>query len=104
MMKTIISTHMMPRQTLKLEIWATAKDVSSFSWTVLDILLFGWHVLRGRGNNTTLILELWVPNKIKGGSKDTEVHCLHSLLPLNMAVGKGKWLGECTEWPLCVDW
>ena len=106
MMKTFISRHMGPTQILKLEdIQPTAEDFYSFSWKTLDILLFSWYMLHGRGSGQTLFLYLCVPQTLwdkqqavkEEATKVKENPWLHSLFPLNMAVGKGKWLGGCFE-------
>ena len=117
MMKTFISRHMGPTQKLELRsIEPTAEDFYSFSWKTLDILLFSWDMLHGRGNGQTLFLNLEVPRKLwdeqqvvrEKATKVKEKPWLHSLFPLNMAVGKGKWLGECNEsrskHRFSVDW
>ena len=106
MMRPFISRHMGPTQKLKLTaIRPTADNFYSFSWKTLDILLFSWYMLHGSGNTQTLDLHLWVPRKLwdkqqavkEGATKDKENPWLHSLFPLNMAIGKGMWLGDCSE-------
>ena len=106
MMKTFILRHMGPTQILKLDpIEPTAEDFYSFSWKTLDILLFSWYMLHGRGNGQTLFFLLWVPRKLwdeqQAGKEEApevkENPWLHSLFPLNMAIGKGMWLGDCSE-------
>ena len=100
-----ISSHMGPTQNLKVEyIRPTVDNFYSFSWKTLDILLFSWYMLHGSGNIRTLFLELWVPPKLrdrqqvaKEATKDKENPWLHSFFPLNNAVGKGMWLGDCSE-------
>ncbi|KAJ3484862.1 hypothetical protein NLI96_g5352 [Meripilus lineatus] len=104
MMKTFISHHMSPAQTLNLGgIQPTAEDFHSFSWKMLDILLFSWYMLYGTRNCRTFSLNLYVPQKLWDGKqavkeKTTEDEAnmwLHSLFPLNMAVGRERWLGYC---------
>ena len=106
MMKTFISRHMGPTQILELRsIYPTAEDFYSFSWKTLDILLFSWYMLHGRGNGQTLFFYLGVPRKLwdkqravkEEATEVKEKPWLHSLFPLNMAVGRGMWLGDCYE-------
>ena len=105
-MKTFISRHMGPTQRLELQdIRPTAEDFYSFSWKTLDILLFSWYMLYGRGNGQTLFFFLLVPQELwneqqaekEEANEVKEKPWLHTLFPLNMAVGKGMWLGECFE-------
>ncbi|KAJ3474759.1 hypothetical protein NLI96_g12270 [Meripilus lineatus] len=107
MMKAFISHHMAPTQILKLEsIWPTAEDFHSFSWKTLDILLFSWYMLHGRGNGQTLFLRLRVPWQLRDKQKAIKEEAidvkeniwLHSFFPLNTAVGEGMWLARCREW------
>ncbi|KAJ3478207.1 hypothetical protein NLI96_g9919 [Meripilus lineatus] len=104
MMKSFISHHMSPAQTLTLQgIRPTAEDFHSFSWKMLDILLFSWYMLHGKRNHSTLSLNLKVPQTLwdeqqgvkEKTTKDEANMWLHSLFPLNMAVGKGRWPGDC---------
>ena len=106
MMKIFISRHMGPTQILQLEsIKPTAEDFYSFSWKTLDILLFSWYMLHGRGNGQTLFFSLYVPRRLWDEQQTVKEEAnevkknpwLHSLFPLNMAVGKGMWLGDCSE-------
>ncbi|KAJ3484859.1 hypothetical protein NLI96_g5349 [Meripilus lineatus] len=108
MMKTFISHHMSPAQILYLHsIWPTAEDFHSFSWKMLDILLFSWYMLHGKRTSRTLSLNLKVPQKLwdeqqaveEKTTEDEANMCLHTLFPLNMAVGEGRWLGDCKEEP-----
>ena len=108
MMKTFISRHMGPTQVLTLRsIWPTAEDFYSFSWKTLDILLFSWYMLHGEGNSRSISLNLRVPPKFwdprqvlqEGAGKSKGKPWLHTLFPLNMAIGKDKWLGGCYEYP-----
>ena len=105
MMKTFISHHMSPAQTLNLKsIRPTAENFHSSPWKMLDILLFSWYLLHGKKNSPTLSLYLEVPQKLwdeqqavkEKTTKDEANLWLHSLFPLNMAVGKERWLGNCT--------
>ncbi|KAJ3477405.1 hypothetical protein NLI96_g10484 [Meripilus lineatus] len=107
MMQIFISCHMGPTQIVNLKaIRPTTEDFYSLSWKMLDILLFSWYMLHGRGNGQTLFFEgLWVPQELwdkqqavkEEATKVKENPWLHSLFPLNMAVGKGMWLGSCYE-------
>ena len=104
MMKSFISHHMSPAQTLTLQgIRPTAEDFHSFSWKMLDILLFSWYMLHGKRNRHTLFLDLRVPQKlwdkqqVVTAKKNTNENMWRqSFFPLNTAVGKGRWLGYCT--------
>ncbi|KAJ3481530.1 hypothetical protein NLI96_g7596 [Meripilus lineatus] len=102
MMKTFISRHMGPTQILKLKATQpTTEDFYSFSWKTLDILFFSWYMLHGRGNGITLFFGFWVPQELRDEQQTVKEEAtkvkgnpwLHSLFPLNMAVGKGMWLG-----------
>lgn len=110
-MRTFISCHMGPTQKLELAfIRPTPKNISSFSWVILDILLFSWYMLYGRKRSQTLCLHLDVPWELwddeddevwdsepagKGIPKVQEKpFWLHFLFPLNMACGRGIWLGH----------
>ncbi|KAJ3484858.1 hypothetical protein NLI96_g5348 [Meripilus lineatus] len=104
MMKSFISHHMSPAQTLDLDsIYPTAEDFHSFSWKMLDILLFSWYMLHGKRNSRKLSLDLQVPQELwdeqqavkEKTTKDKANMWLHFLFPLNMAVGKGRWLRYC---------
>lgn len=113
MMQTIISHHMVFKRELELkDITPTAEDFNSFSWTMLDILLFSWYMVRGGKNSPTLILSLDVSDEAlydhhttnEELTEDIRHPWLHTLFPLSMAIGEGRWLGECSEYKPYVIW
>lgn len=98
--KRIISRHMGTQQQLALDIWFEDEYVHSFSWRVLDILLFSWFIRHcdGTRNGSTLTLSLSLPVKDVTMTLQQielmECSLLHVLFPLNMAIGKGRWLNR----------
>lgn len=100
----IISRHMGPAQNLTLLIRPTYNDFHSIPWMMLDALLFSWYILKRGLNSPGLSLSLAVspPFQIKGWTikrttKDGRYSQLRDLFPLNMIVGKDRWLGDCNE-------
>lgn len=88
-----------PKQKLKLEVCPTKDDFDSFSWTTLDILLCSWYMLHPGADSSVLSLVLVVRGikEVEVTAKDTKYARLRFLFPLNMAMGEGRWLRDCTE-------